>query len=144
MPPPPVARIATGGRVPNVKWKDDPNDADLPAAEAYLCLLAEPAVVAELLKGLRKAPLVYVLAKDILRAAGLNLLAVDDAHVAADLKTITKGRPLSPVLLVRGDLRGGVPLQIAEGYHRVCAVYHVDESTPIPCRIAGRSVRPGS
>jgi hypothetical protein len=29
-----------------------------------------------------------------------------------------------------------VPLQIADGYHRVCASYHLDENTDIPCRLA--------
>jgi hypothetical protein len=37
---------------------------------------------------------------------------------------------------VRGDLAAGRPLQIADGYHRVCASYHLSEDTEIPCRIA--------
>jgi len=41
------------------------------------------------------------------------------------------------VLLVRGDLALGLALQIADGYHRVCASYHTDENTDIPCRIVG-------
>jgi hypothetical protein len=43
---------------------------------------------------------------------------------------------LSPVLLVAGDLRLDRPLQVADGYHRVCASYHLDENTDIPCRLA--------
>ena len=43
-----------------------------------------------------------------------------------------KGNALSPILLVRGDFATGVPLQIADGYHRVCASYHTDENTDIP------------
>ena len=39
---------------------------------------------------------------------------------------------MSPILLVRGDFTTGVPLQIADGYHRVCASYHTDENTDIP------------
>jgi hypothetical protein len=30
-----------------------------------------------------------------------------------------------------------VPLHIADGYHRVCASYYLDEDTDIPCRIVG-------
>lgn len=30
----------------------------------------------------------------------------------------------------------GVPLRIADGYHRVCASYHLSEDAEIPCRIA--------
>jgi len=26
-------------------------------------------------------------------------------------------------------------VQIADGYHRVCASYHLDEDTEIPCRL---------
>jgi len=46
------------------------------------------------------------------------------------------GKRLSPVLLVRGALERGFPLQIADGYHRVCASYHLGENNDIPCRIA--------
>ncbi len=46
------------------------------------------------------------------------------------------GKALSPVLLVRGELREDIALQIADGYHRVCASYHLDENTDIPFRMA--------
>ena len=71
-------------------------------------------------------------AKDILRAAQLNLLPNDNPHVVADLAKIKKGQALSPILLIRGDYATGVPLQIADGYHRVCASYYTDENTDIP------------
>jgi hypothetical protein len=29
-------------------------------------------------------------------------------------------------------------LQIADGYHRICASHHLDEDADIPCRIAER------
>jgi len=45
---------------------------------------------------------------------------------------------LSPILVVRGDFAAGVPLQIADGYHRVCASYHTDENTDIPVVIVSR------
>ena len=38
---------------------------------------------------------------------------------------------LSPILLLRGD--DNHPLIIADGYHRVCASYWIDENTDIPC-----------
>jgi len=91
--------------------------------------------VADLVKRFEGAPVGRYRAKDILRSAALPLLAQDNPHVAADLKKVKKGQPLSPVLLVRGDLLRGVPAQIADGYHRVCASYHLDENTDIPCRI---------
>lgn len=119
-------------------WKVAPQEHDYPAAADYLALLMAPAEVDALLALLRVAPGRHWKAKDILRAAGLPLLPVDNPHVAADLRKIHDGRALSPILLVRGNLAGGQPLQVADGYHRVCASYHTDENTDIPCRLAAR------
>jgi len=121
-----------------VRWLAGPQDHDYPAAASYLSLLLPPAGVDALVVALKAAQPVTFKAKDILRAAGLALLPVDNAHVAADLEKIKVGKVLSPILLVRGDLATGVPLQVADGYHRVCASYHTDENTDIPCRIAAR------
>jgi len=75
-------------------------------------------------------------AKDLLRASGLPVLAADNFHVAKDLKKVAQGTLLSPVLLVRGVLRTDMPLIVADGYHRICASYHLDEDADIPRRIA--------
>lgn len=118
-----------------VTWKHEPEAHDYPAAVSYLSLLAPPGDVTEVVDRLRAADIEHYKAKDLLRAAGLRLLPMDNPHVAADLAKIKAGKELSPVLLVRGDLGGGMPLYIADGYHRVCASYHVDENTDIPARI---------
>jgi hypothetical protein len=120
----------------SVAWKNEPEDHDYPAAAAYLSLIAQAEVVDQVVADLRAAEIVHQKAKDILRASGLALLGSDNAHVASDLKKVRKGDALSPVLLVQGDLASARPLQIADGYHRVCASYHLDENTDIPCRIA--------
>jgi len=122
--------------MPSVKWLDEPEAHDFPAAADYLALLADSHTVDELTERLRAGSIVYKKAKDILRAAQLSLLPVDNPHVAADLAKIKKGQPLSPILLVRGDFATGVPLQVADGYHRVCASYHTDENTDIPVVLA--------
>jgi hypothetical protein len=119
-----------------VIWKPAPEEHDYPAAASYLSLIAPAADVAALVTALQSAAEQHWKAKDILRAAGLPLLPTDNPHVAADLHKIAAGKKLSPVLLVRGDLAGGRALQIADGYHRVCASYHTDENTDIPCRLA--------
>jgi hypothetical protein len=118
-----------------VIWKEQPDEHDYPAATAYLSLLAPDTEVARLVAGLEAAPVIHQKAKDILRAARLPLLAPDNPHVSSDLEKIAKGKPLSPVLLVGGDLATGRPVQIADGYHRVCASYHSDEDTDVPCRL---------
>ncbi len=97
-------------------------------------MLAEPHIVKQLTEKLQAGTVVHKKAKDILRAAQLSLLPMDNPHVTADLAKIKKGQPLSPILLIRGDCATGVPLQIADGYHRVCASYYTDENTDIPGR----------
>ena len=116
-------------------WQSEPEEHDFPAAAAYLSLLAADREVTTLVAALRKAPLVHQKAKDILRASRLPILESDSAHVAAELQKVKAGKPLSPVLLVRGGLRTGIALQIADGYHRVCASYHLDENADIPCKL---------
>jgi hypothetical protein len=116
-------------------WKDEPEDQDYPAATSYLSLLVGEEAAAKLVKRLRKQDtLVHHPAKDLLRASGLPLLHADNPEVAADLKKIDLGSKLSPVLLIQGD-----PLWIADGYHRVCVSYLIDEKAMIPCRIVARS-----
>jgi hypothetical protein len=122
--------------MPRVRWLEKPEAHDFPAAADYLALLADAPAVKELTERLRAGSVVHKKAKDILRAARLRLLPEDNPHVASDLAKIKKGEPLSPILLVRGDLVAGVPLQIADGYHRVCASYHTDENADIPVVLA--------
>ena len=112
------------------RWKNEPEEQDYPAALSYLSLLMDPAAAAQLVNALQKTGCAHYQAKDILRASGLPLLAEDNTHVASDLGKVKSGRKLSPVLLVRGQ-----PLLVADGYHRVCASYHLDENADIPCRI---------
>jgi hypothetical protein len=118
-----------------VLWGSEPDEHDYPAAADYLALLAKPGQVSEIVAELKKAPIVYKKAKDLLRASRLALLPTDNPHVQSDLEKIKKGKPLSPILLVQGDLAAGLALQIADGYHRVCASYHTDENTDIPVKI---------
>lgn len=122
-----------------VTWKAEPDAHDYPAAASYLSLIAPSAQVSDLVERLKVSPLEHYKAKDMLRASGLALLSPDNPHVAADLAKVKDKKALSPVLLIRGDLARGIALQIADGYHRVCASYHLDENTDIPCRIADRS-----
>lgn len=116
-------------------WKDKPEVQDFPAAESYLSLLVGKVDAAKLARALRKQKtLSHFAAKDILRASGLPLLSPDDSEVAADLEKVKAGTRLSPVLLVQG-----APLVVADGYHRICSSYHIDEKSLVPCRIVPRS-----
>ncbi len=112
-------------------WKTDPEHHDYPAAFAYLTLIMGDTEANAIVRRLEKALTTHRKAKDILRASHLDLLPTDNKHVAADLRKVEDGQKLSPVLLVRGT-----PLLVADGYHRVCASYWLDENTDIPCRLA--------
>lgn len=118
-----------------VNWLDDPEVHDYAAAADYLTMVAEPDRVDNTIAALRDAKTVYRKAKDILRAARLALLPESNVHVKADLARIGDGKKLSPILLVRGAAIDSMPLEIADGYHRVCASYVTDENTDIPCRL---------
>lgn len=119
-----------------VRWLPQPEDQDYPNAAAYLSLLESDEVVASIVASLMVAPIQHRKAKDILRAARLALLTEDNAHVASDLKKIKDGKRLSPILMIKGDLARGIPAQVADGYHRVCASYYTDENTNIPLKLA--------
>jgi hypothetical protein len=62
-------------------------------------LLTTPDVAHRLADRLRTATLQHRKAKDLLRASSLPVLGPDDVHVAKDLGKVSKGKPLSPVLL---------------------------------------------
>ena len=115
-------------------WLDLPEEHDYPAAASYLALTMQPKKVAKIVASLRKAKISHFKSKDIFRASGLSLLGVSNFHVAKDQEKIKCGIPLSPLLLVRHTETGRVI--IADGYHRLCAVYGVDEDASIPCKIA--------
>lgn len=130
-----------GKRPQKQHWKKDPDEHDFPAAADYLSLLLQEEDAAALVSALQSAPLVHRKAKDLLRASSLPLLPPENFHVASDLAKARSGERLSPVLLVRGVLGTGVPLAIADGYHRICASYHLDEDEEIPCRIVSGGER---
>jgi hypothetical protein len=116
-------------------WKKKPVAKDFEAARSFLTLLYPSARARELVHRLRRAKAVGHAAKDLLRASGLPLLPRDEPHVEADLKRIRKGKPLSPVLLVQGDMSRGIALTVADGYHRICAICYYDEDAAISCRM---------
>jgi fermentation-respiration switch protein FrsA (DUF1100 family) len=116
-------------------WQDAPEEHDFPAAADYLSLLAPAGEVAKVVDLLRGAATVHYKAKDLLRASRLGLLSPDNVHVRKDLEKVAQGKRLSPVLVVRGRADKGVPLTVADGYHRICASHHLDENADVPCRL---------
>ena len=93
-----------------VNWRRRPVAADLAAASRFLALINTPSQTKHLIGALRRSEAAHHAAKDLLRTSGLRLLASDEPQVATDLKRIRKGKPLSPVLLIAGDMTAGVAL----------------------------------
>lgn len=116
-----------------IKWLSQPEEHDYPAALSYLTLIYSPKAAAGLVNRLKKAPVSEFKAKDIFRASRLSLLGPGNSHVKKDIVKIESGNSISPLLLVRDSPNGKVI--IADGYHRLCAVYTFNEDAMIPCQI---------
>lgn len=125
--------------MPKVTWETDPEEHDYPAAQSYLSLLADEDEIARILVQLKTGQIEQVKAKDVIRASGLPLLDRTNFHVKRDLKKIVDKKPLTPILLVRGDGAKHLNLTIADGYHRACAVYWNNEDDFIHAKIASWS-----
>ena len=116
-----------------IKWLSEPEEHDFIAAQSYLSLLWDKKTAKAQVKELKRAGMSEFKSKDIFRASGLPLLGVNNTHVQKDQTRIQSGHALSPLLLIRDSANGKVI--IADGYHRLCAVYSFDEDALIPCKI---------
>jgi hypothetical protein len=122
--------------MPKVIWESSPEDHDYLAAQSYLSLLADSDEIARIVEELRNSPIELIKAKDVIRASGLSLLDRSNFHVKRDLKKIMDKQSLFPILLIRGDGAKHIPVTIADGYHRACAVYWNNEDDFIHARMA--------
>jgi hypothetical protein len=116
-----------------IKWLREPEEQDYPSALSYLCLLYDERTATTHVDKLKRASMSAFKAKDIFRASGLSLLGISNAHVDKDRQKIQSGLQLSPLLLMRDSVNGKAI--IADGYHRLCAVYSYDENAVVPCKI---------
>jgi hypothetical protein len=116
-----------------IKWLKAPQKHDYPAARAYLTLLLPPREAKKIVEQLKRTNIEEFAAKDILRAADVPLLPTSDGDVKKDRQLIVKKTALSPLLLYRDPAFRRVI--IADGYHRLCAVYSFNEQAMIPCQI---------
>jgi hypothetical protein len=116
-----------------IKWLSDVAELNYAAAESYLSIIYSVDRVSAIMVKFRRAAIVQFKAKDIFRASQLSLLGVSNLHVEKDRKKISEGKGLSPLLLVRDKKIGKVV--IADGYHRLCAIYSFNEEALIQCKI---------
>ena len=116
-----------------IQWLAGPEEHDYPAAHSYLTLIYDVKQSRRFVAALKATSVIQFKAKDIFRASGLALLGATNSHVEQDRDKIRAGHLISPILLVRDSNTGKVV--IADGYHRLCAVYSFDEDALIPCKI---------
>jgi hypothetical protein len=99
-----------------------------------LTLLFKPRKCRKLLRKLRAAPMSAYPAKDILRASRTPMSEVAAFDWRRQQQEIHDGKALSPILIVRQN--DGSGLIIADGFHRMCALFAEDEQIEVPCKIA--------
>lgn len=116
-----------------IKWLKESEEHDYPAALSYLSLIYDNQTATDHVEKLKNSVITEFKSKDIFRASCLSLLGVSNSHVKEDQKKIESRKKLSPLLLIRDSVNGKVV--IADGYHRLCAVYSYDEDAMIPCKI---------
>ena len=117
----------------SINWLSEPEEHDYAAARSYLSLLYTEKITKVQVKELKREVISEFNSKDIFRAASLPLLAVSNSHVRKEQRKIEAKQSLSPLLLIRDSAKGKVV--IADGYHRLCAVYSFDEDALVPCKI---------
>ena len=122
-----------------VKWSKKGELADFAAAQKYLALLTSDAKAKALVAPCAKRSLSNTRRRTCCGRRNCRSCRAYDPHVDEDLKRIEKEKSLPQVLLIRGDMGRSLPLVVADGYHRICAVIYFDESAPVSCRIVTRA-----
>lgn len=117
----------------NIKWLPIPEEHDYDASFSYLSLLFPESEAKKYVVQLKKTKMSQFKAKDLFRASSLSLLGISNKHVKKNLDKMKDGENLSPLILLRDSVNR--KLIIADGYHRMCAVYTKDEDALIPCKI---------
>ena len=112
-----------------IKWYGVLKPEHIDAAIDYLSLFFDKARLKVIKKKIteNQKNLISYKAKDILRASGFAPLSPNDSEIVDQLKRIRNGLPLHPIILVTVNSK----LYIADGFHRVCACYSLDDATEV-------------
>jgi hypothetical protein len=119
--------------VSDISWLPEPIEHDYGAAENFLQLFYKPKVCRAIVKKLKRAKMSTFSAKDILRASDASLAEIKLFDWSGQMQQINEGKALAPILLVRQD--NGARLLVADGFHRMCALFVQDEQISVPCKI---------
>lgn len=116
---------------PKLPWADDIDDKHYDNADDFLSLQWTPERAAPVIDRLRDQGFSKNRPGDLLRAAGLEALSLDDNGVVQELRKALIDGELMPLLVV--NLPKGII--IADGYHRCCAAYRVAPFHKVPLKI---------
>ena len=105
-----------------------------PAARSYLSLTMDDEAADCVATTLENTGMAEFAAKDVVRSSGLSLLGISAGHVALDSAHVIRKEKLSPLLPYR-DGSTGRPV-MADGCHRLGAIYKFDENAMTPGNIA--------
>jgi len=117
-------------KLPDIAWKDDPDELNYKAAGTFLSLFLPQPMVSACVSALRTVGTRQYNPHDLLRAARLKPAKASDVTYGQELAKVEAGELWSPVLLVAMYPR----LIIADGYHRTSVAYDLDEQ-PVWARI---------
>lgn len=104
---------------PKLPWADKVDDDHFSDAYDYLSLHWLPAQAGPAVEALRNAPIEKFHPGDLLRAADLDPLPLNDAQVRREIARAIADGHFQPVLVI--NLKHGIV--IADGYHRLSAAY---------------------
>ena len=113
-----------------VKWLDEPEEHDYPAASSYL--IYEESTGNGFVENLKQLPASRSRDKDIFRTPGLSVLGGSNLQVEMDQDQIKDGQELAPLTSVKDAAHS--QLISADAYHRLGAVYGKAEDALIPCK----------
>ena len=112
-------------------WLPDVADSNYAAALAYLSLKLNTAQAEQIVSELRSTPVTERRANDLLRACEYAPLPLSDPGVRHEYSKLSKGRSLSPILVVSFAMGA----DIADGYHRLSYSYAVSPYELVPLRL---------
>ena len=107
-----------------INWLEEAKASNFDSAESYLTLVCGHVAAKKLVGELRKAKVEHFAAKDILRAAEIEAFPSNTEHVKTNINKVKNDEKLGPVMLCRVKDH---PLIIADGMHRVSAIWHFGE-----------------
>jgi hypothetical protein len=117
-----------------IKWLKKPQKKNYPAARRFLELTLGGKEARSLAVRLRRAKVREIAARDLLRASRTPMSEVRAFDWTSQNKDIKKGKRLSPILVVCGT--GRRALLVADGFHRLCAVFAHNQDAVVRYKIA--------